>query len=316
MTSEGTPGRTTTTPEESPRPGAAGRLAGRAVSRIGYGAMQLDRLRGDRDAAVALLRRSVELGVDHVDTAHFYGNGFVNDVIREALRDDDDVLVVSKVGAAPDPGGPFPLRLAQRPEELRTGIEDNLAGLGVEQIPVVNLRRLDSGHTPMPVPDDQLVDLDDQLAELTSLRDEGKIGAIGLSSVTLDVLRRALPAGIVCVQNAYSLVARDDEDLLRLCGDEDIAWVPFFPLGGARPGLPKVTDEPAVIAAAKAAGRAPAQIGLAWLLHHAPNVLLIPGTADTGHLEANLEAGALTLDEATLAELDAIPTRSPGTHHD
>jgi pyridoxine 4-dehydrogenase len=266
-------------------------MAGRTVSRIGYAAMQLARLHGDRRAAVALLRHAVELGVDHVDTAQFYGDGFVNDVIREALGSQDEVLVVSKVGATSDPGGPTPLRLAQRPEELRAGVEENLATLQLERIPVVNLRRVDAAIT-IPAPDDQVVDLDDQLAELSALRDEGKIGAIGLSSVTLDGLRRALPVGIVCVQNAYSLLARDDEDTRRLCTDEQIAWVPYFPLGGALPGLPKVTEEPAVQAAAQALGHTPAQVGLAWLLHHAPNVLLIPGTADARHLEANLQAGA------------------------
>jgi pyridoxine 4-dehydrogenase len=290
------------------RPGGTGSMAGHTVSRIGYGAMQLARLHGNRRAAVALLRHAVELGVDHVDTAQFYGDGFVNDVIREALGSQDEVLVVSKVGATSDPGGPTPLRLAQRPEELRAGVEENLATLQLERIPVVNLRRVDAGIT-IPAPDDQVVDLDDQLAELSALRDEGKIGAIGLSSVTLDGLRRALPVGIVCVQNAYSLLARDDEDTRRLCTDEQIAWVPYFPLGGALPGLPKVTEEPAVQAAAQALGHTPAQVGLAWLLHHAPNVLLIPGTADARHLEANLQAGAITLDEETLAALDAVSTR-------
>jgi pyridoxine 4-dehydrogenase len=139
---------------------------------------------------------------------------------------------------------------------------------------------------------------------------EGKIGAIGLSSVSPDILRRAIPAGIACVQNAYSLVARDDEDMLDLCAAEGIAWVPFFPLGGAMPGLPKVTDEPAVVAAARSLGSTPAQVGLAWLLHHAPNVLLIPGTANADHLQANVTAGTITLDNATLAALDAVPTRS------
>nr|WP_311132524.1 aldo/keto reductase [Nonomuraea gerenzanensis] len=283
-------------------------MAGRTVARVGYGAMQLDRLRGDRDAAVALLRHAFDRGVDHVDTAQFYGDGFVNDVIRQALRPGDDVLVVSKVGATSDPGAPIPLRLAQRPHELRAETEANLAALGVERIEVMNLRRVDAGIT-IPVPDDQVVDLDDQLAEMIALRDEGKIGAIGLSSVTLDVLRRALPAGVVCVQNVHSLVARDDEDVLRCCTDEQIAWVPYFPLGGALPGLAKVTDEPAVLAAAQHLGCTPAQVALAWLLHRAPNVLLIPGTADPGHLDANLAAGSIVLDEETLAALDAIPAR-------
>lgn len=144
---------------------------------------------------------------------------------------------------------------------------------------------------------------------MTALRDEGKIVAIGLSSVTLDGLRRALPAGIACVQNAYSLLTRDDEDMLRLCLAEGIAWVPFFPLGSASDGLPKVSDEPAVIAAARDLEVTPAQVGLAWLLGHAPNLLLIPGTADPDHLVANVDAGAVTLDEATVAALDAVPPR-------
>ncbi|MFF9488363.1 aldo/keto reductase [Streptomyces sp. NPDC014676] len=290
--------------------GGTGRLAGRTVSRIGFGAMQLERLHGDRAAAVALLRRCVELGIDHIDTAQFYGHGFVNEVIREAVRPEDGVMVVSKVGAEPDPDGPLPLRLAQRPEQLRAGVEDNLATLGMERIPLVNLRRTDTGPG-LRAEGDQVVPLDDQLAVMTALRDEGKIGAIGLSSVSLDVLRGALPAGIACVQNAYSLLARDDEDMLRLCREEGVAWVPYFPLGSAFAGMPKVTDEPAVRSAARELGATPAQVGLAWLLHHSPNILLIPGTADPGHLEANVAAGAVTLDEATLSVLDAVPSR-PG----
>jgi len=291
------------------RPGGPGLLARRTVSRIGYGAMQLERLHGDRGAAIALLRRAVELGIDHVDTAQFYGDGLVNGLIREALRPEDGVLVVSKVGADPNSDGPLPLRPAQRPEELRASVEDNLRSLGVDQIPVVNLRRLDAGPG-LRAKGDQAVDIDDQLAMMTAMRDEGKIGAIGLSSVTLEGLSRAIPAGIACVQNAYSLVAREDEDMLALCVAEGIAWVPYFPLGSAFPRMPKVTDEPAVGAAAQSLGSSPSQVGLAWLLHHAPNVLLIPGTADIGHLEANAAAGAITIDDATLVTLDAVPTRS------
>ncbi|MFG2857301.1 aldo/keto reductase [Streptomyces mirabilis] len=284
-------------------------FADRTVLRVGYGALQLERLHDRRDEAVQLLRHAVELGVDHVDTAEFYGFGFANDVIRETLRPEDGVLVVTKVGADPNPGGRLPLRLAQRPEQLRASVEDNLRSLGVDRLPVVNLRRLDTGPGLRPE-GDQVVGLDDQLAVMTALRDEGKIGAIGLSSVTLDGLRRALPAGIACVQNAYSLVSRDDEDMLQLCAAEGVAWVPFFPLGGAFPGLPKVTEEPVVHAVAESLGVAPSQVGLAWLLHHAPNVLLIPGTADAAHLEANLAAGKITFDAETLATLDAIESRS------
>ena len=298
----------TATATGAPRPGGAAPLAGRPVSRIGYGAMQLERLRGDRRAAVALLRRAIELGVDHVDTAQFYGDGFVNGLIREAVRPGDGVLVVSKVGADTNPGGPVRIRLAQRPEQLRASVEDNPASLGVDRLELVNLRRADAGPG-LRAEGDQVVDLDDQLAVMVAMRDEGKIGAIGLGSVTLDGLRRAIPAGIACVQNAYSLVTREDEETLSLCAAEEIAWVPFFPLGSALAGLPKVTDEPAVHAAARSLGGTPEQIGLAWLLGHAPNVLLIPGTADAGHLEANVAAGAITLDDATVAALDAVASR-------
>ncbi|MFE9107823.1 aldo/keto reductase [Actinomadura geliboluensis] len=297
------------TPDEREASPATASFAGRTVSRVGYGAAQLERLRDRPGDAVALLRRAVELGVDHVDTAEFYGFGFANAVIREALRPEDGVLVVTKVGAEPDPAGRLPLRIAQRPEQLRAGVEQNLRGLGVEQLPVVNLRRLDTGPGLRPT-GDQVVDLDDQLAVMIALRDEGKIGAIGLSSVSLANLRRALPAGIVCVQNAYSVVSRDDEAMLALCTSEGIAWVPFFPLGGAFPGLPKVTDEPAVHAAAESLGVTPSQVGLAWLLHHAPNVLLIPGTADPAHLEVNMAIREIAFDRATRAALDAVESRS------
>lgn len=294
---------------DTPAPTAP--FAARTVHRVGYGALQLERLRSRRDEAVALLRHAVELGVDHVDTAEFYGNGFANAVISEALRPEGDVLVVTKVGAAPDPDGPRPLRLAQRPEELRAAVEANLRGLGVERLAVVNLRRTDTGPG-IRAEGDQVVDLDDQLAEMTALRDEGKIGAIGLGSVTLDGLRRALPAGIVCVQNAYSLLSREDEEMLRLCAAEGIAWVPFFPLGGAFfPEVPKVTEEPVVRRAAASLGVTPSQVGLAWLLHHAPHVLLIPGTADAAHLEANMAAADVTFDADTLAALDALGTPTP-----
>ncbi|MFB7657874.1 MULTISPECIES: aldo/keto reductase [unclassified Streptomyces] len=291
------------------RPAGPGLLAGRTVSRIGYGAMQLRRLHDDRAAALAVLRRAVELGIDHIDTAQFYGNGFVNGLLREALRPEDDVLVATKVGADPNPGGPLPMRLAQRPKELRASVEANLTGLGMDRIPLVNLRRMDAAPR-IPFDTDPTVDFDDQLAEMTALRDEGKIGAIGLSSVTLAGLRQAIPAGIACVQNAYSLVARGDEDLLQLCTAEGIAWVPYFPLGSAFPGMPKVSDEPAVQEAARTLDATPSQVGLAWLLHHAPNVLLIPGTATADHLKANVAAGALRLDETILATLDAIPSRA------
>jgi len=299
--------------QAKPHPGGTATFAGRTVSRIGFGAMQLDRLKDDRDSAIRVVRRAVELGVDHIDTAQFYGYGFVNGVIHDALQAEDDVMVVTKIGADPDPDGPMPMRSAQRPEELRASVEENLRTLGLEQIPVVNLRRMDTGHA-VPGGPDQKVDIDDQLVEMTAMRDEGLIGGIGLSSTTLDVLRRALPAGIACVQNAYSLVNRSDEPMAELCANESIAWVPYFPLGSAFPGLPKVTSEPDVQAIAATLGFTPSQIGLAWLLQHSSKTLLIPGTASVDHLEANLAISDVHLDATMIDQLDRIPTRTPEQH--
>ncbi|MFG1922255.1 aldo/keto reductase [Cryptosporangium sp. NPDC048952] len=267
--------------------GGTGSLGDLTVSRIGFGAMRLERLRADRDAAIAVLRRARELGADHVDTAQFYGDGFVNELIRDAYDPSDGVVVVSKIGAERLPGAPVPLRAAQKPAELRASVEDNLRSLGIDSIPVVNLRRMDRAPG-ITATGDQVVDVEHQLAEMTALREEGKIGAIGLSGVSLDVLRRALPAGIVCVQNAYSVVSREDEDLLQLCTEQGIAWVPFFPLGGAVPGRPRVDDDPEHVARARELGVTPAQYALGWLLGHAPNILLIPGTASLPHLEENM----------------------------
>ncbi|GAA0232593.1 aldo/keto reductase [Cryptosporangium japonicum] len=276
------------TAPRTPHAGGTGRLGDLTVSRIGYGAMQLERLRADRDAAIGLLRRARELGATHVDTAQFYGDGFVNELIRDAYGPDDGVVVVTKVGADPAPGSTPPLRPAQKPHELRASVHDNLRSLGTDRIPVVNLRRLNDRGPGIRADADQRVDVDDQLAALIALRDEGTIGAIGLSGASLGTVRRALPAGIVCVQNLYSLVDRDDEDILRRCADEGVAWMPYFPLGGAFPGRPKVTDDPDVREQAAKHDCTPSQYGLAWLLHHAPNILLIPGTASRTHLEENL----------------------------
>ena len=173
---------------------------------------------------------------------------------------------------------PVPLAAAQRPAELRAAVEDDLSQLGLDQIPVVNLRRLDLGPG-LAAEGEQIVDLDDQLAEMIALRDEGKIGAIGVSSVPLEILQRALPAGIACVQNSYSLLDRSQEAMLDVCNAEGIAWVPYFPLGSAFPGFPSVAENPVVIDVAGEIGVTPAQVGLAWLLAHAPTTLLIPGNA-------------------------------------
>lgn len=269
---------------------------GRPVRRIGFGAMQLAERRGrplpDRGTALAVLRRALELGVDHIDTAEFYGGGLANDLIRAALHPyPDHLLLVSKVGAEHTSDG---LVAAQQPMQLRAQVEANLSRLGVDRLAAVNLRRLDR-RPGIVAEGDQVVDLDAQLAELVALRDEGKIGGIGLSGVTLDQLVAAEPAGIVCVQNSYNLLERSDEELLRECAARGIAWVPFFPLGSGFPGVPKVVDDEDVIAAAKRLDATPSQVGLAWLLAHDPNTLLIPGTASVEHLEENVAAEDIDL---------------------
>ncbi|MFJ1760063.1 aldo/keto reductase [Amycolatopsis sp. NPDC088138] len=286
-----------------------GRMAGRDVTRVGFGAMQLAELPGrpavDRETAIDVVRTAVELGVNHIDTAGFYGPGTANEVIREALTPyGDDLVLVSKVGAVHNGEGRV---LAQRPAQLRAQVEDNLRGLGVDQVGVVNIRSVQHGRTgAFTVPDDQIVDLDDQLAELVALRDEGKIGAIGLSSVDADQLRRALPAGIVCVQNFYNLLHRADHPVLELCRENGIAWVPFFPLGSATPGSRNVLAEPAVLDVAARLGATPAQVGLAWLLAHDPSTLLIPGTASVGHLRENVASVLVELDDPAMAVLDGL----------
>ena len=190
-----------------------------------------------------MLRRAIELGVDHIDTAEFYGRGQVNRAIRAALHPyPDNLQLVSKVGAEHTGTTLVP---AQRPEQLRAGVEANLATLGVDRLAVVNLRRVD---TPPGIiaTGDQVVDLDSQLVELISLRDEGKIGGIGLSQVSVAQVRHAAPAGIACVQNVYNLLERDEEPTLHECERLGIAWVPFFPLGSAFAQWAKVADAPSV----------------------------------------------------------------------
>ena len=292
--------------EATRAPGGTAKLAGRPVARIGFGVMQLERSAVGRDAALAILRQAVGAGVNHLDTAQFYGA--CNELIRAALAPYDDALVlVTKVGAVRDAAAkPLPLVPAQRPAELRAQVEANLASLGTERVGVVNLRRLDAPPGIIAA-GEQRVDLDDQLAELSALRDEGKIGGIGLSNVSADQLRQALPAGIACVQNSFSVLDRTAEPVLDRCREHDIAWVPFFPLGSAGfAKLPKATDDPTVTAVAAELGVTPAQIGLAWQLAHYGNTLLIPGTANPAHLAENLAAGAINLPESSVAALDKL----------
>ena len=192
-----------------------------------------------------------------------------------------------------------------RTRRLRDQVEANLATLGAGQVGVVYLRRLDA-QPGLIAEGDQKAGLDDQLAELSALRDAGKIGAIGLSNVSAAQLRQALPAGIACVQNSYSVLDRSAEPVLDLCREHDIAWVPFFPLGSAFPNRPKAASDPTIAAIAAGLGATPAQVALAWLLAHYGNTLLIPGTSDPVHLAENIAAGSLRLPGASITALDQL----------
>ncbi len=286
----------------TPMPGGPATLGGRTVARIGFGVMQLECRAPSRGAALAILAAAADAGVDHFDTADFYGH--CNALIREALgARRGDLTLATKVGAARNAAGE--LVAAQRPAELRQQVEANLASLGTDHLDVVNLRRLDA-PPGITAQGDQVVDLDLQLAELITLRDAGTIGAIGLSNVSVEQLTQALPAGIACVQNAYSLVDRDTAPVLGLCREQAIAWVPYFPLGSAFPGRAKVIDDPTVQAVASELGITPAQVGLAWLLAEYANTLLITGTADPHHLVENLAAGEVALSPTAVAALNRV----------
>jgi aryl-alcohol dehydrogenase-like predicted oxidoreductase len=264
--------------------------------------MQLEGRNAGQDTALAVLRQAVGAGVNHIDTAQFYGD--CNALIRAALAPyPDDLMLVSKVGAVRDGGGG--LVPAQRPHELRAQVEANLAALAVERLGVVNLRRADTAPG-IVAEGDQLVDIDDQLAELAALRDAGKIGGVGLSSVSAEQLDRAAPVGIACVQNLYSVIDRTSEPVLERCREHGVAWVPFFPLGSAFANRPRVTENPTVTAIAAEIGATPAQVGLAWLLSHYEGTLLIPGTSDPAHLAENVAAGSVRLPPAAVAALDGL----------
>ena len=289
----------------TPAPGGTAKLAGRTVARVGFGVMQLRRQ--PRDPSLAILRQAVGAGVNHLDTAHFYGpcNTYIHDALAPYPA---DLVLVSKVGADHDADGtPVP---AQRPAELRAQVEANLATLDVDRVNVVNLRRLDA-QPGLIAEGDQVAGLDDQLAELIALRDAGKIGAIGLSNVSAAQLRQALPAGIACVQNSYSVLDRTGEPVLDACREHGIAWVPFFPLGSAGYGTFRtVTGDPTVTAIASELTVTPAQVALAWLLAHYDDTLLIPGTAIPAHLAENIAAGSVRLPAAAITALDHLSQRN------
>lgn len=268
------------------------------VKRIGFGAMQLPGpgVMGpprDHDQAIAVLKRAVELGVDHIDTAQFYGPDVANELIREALHPyPEDLALVSKVGARRNEQGEW--LSAQQPDELRADIEANLETLGTDRLAAVNLRIHSGDPTSVGAVDRELFDR--QLTAMIGARDEGLIAGIGLSSVSVEHLRIALDrTEIVTVQNAFNLVDRSSQSVLDLCTEHGISFVPFFPLGSGFTADNPVLGNAAVKKAAADLGYTPAQIALAWTLSVAPNVLLIPGTSSVAHLEENVAIADIEL---------------------
>ncbi len=275
-------------------------LGDRTVKRLGYGAMQLagPGVFGppkDRQAAIAVLREAVESGVDHIDTSDFYGPHVTNQIIREALAPyPDDLVIVTKVGGRrDDKGGWLP---AMAPDELRQAVHDNLRNLGKDVLDVVNFRSVHGVNAPAEGP------IGEQVAALAEMQKEGLIRHIGLSSVTPTQLAegRAI-ARIVCVQNHYNVAHRADDAMIDALARDGVAYVPFFPLGGFSPLQSASLD-----AVAHRLGATPMQVALAWLLHRAPNILLIPGTSSLAHLRENLAAADLALPADALAELDGM----------
>jgi aryl-alcohol dehydrogenase-like predicted oxidoreductase len=280
-------------------------LGDKPINRIGYGAMQLagPGVFGpprDPDGARAVLRRAVELGVDHIDTAQFYGPDVVNDLIREALYPyPPDLKLVTKVGGRRDDAGAW--LPAQSPQELRDGVEANLRSLAVERMDLVNLRRMDEGDVPG-------VPLAEQLGALEDLRREGKLDLIGVSNVDRDGAEQALElVEVAQIQNSYSIIDRGDDPVVELCREREIAFVPFFPLGSAFTGGPaKLGQDPTIIKVAEKHGATTSQIALAWLLARYERMLLIPGTASVAHLEENLAVIDIELDDDDLADLETV----------
>jgi pyridoxine 4-dehydrogenase len=270
------------------------------VNRIGYGAMQLsgDNVFGpprDRDEALRVLRAAVDSGINHLDTAVYYGAGVVNELIREALHPyPNDLAIVTKVAARRDDSGAV-LR-HDDPDQLRAGIEENLETLGTDRLAAVNLRLMDGDR-----PGERF---DRQLATLVRAREEGLIDGIGLSNISIAHLRHALDqTQIVCVQNLFNLADQRSLELLQDCRAQGIAFVPFCPLGWPRGVQNAILTSPALAHLGARLAATPAQLALAWLLDLAPNVLLIPGTRIRRHLTENIQSGNVDLDDDARAEL-------------
>jgi aryl-alcohol dehydrogenase-like predicted oxidoreductase len=288
------------------------RLGDLTVNRLGFGAMRLtssggafDGTASDRDQSINVLRRAVELGVNHIDTAAFYFSATrsANELISRALAPyPDGLVIVTKVGPGRDPSGEW-LPFA-RPDQLRGQVEENLRQLGRDHLDVVNLRVYGSGP------------IAEHYAALVELRDAGLIRHLGVSNVKVDQLTEAQGvAPVVCVQNRYGLDARGSDDVLRACGERGIAFVPFFAIAGeARASGGAASDgDGAVDGIARAHGATPAQVRLAWTLHQGPHVLAIPGTGNPEHLAENVAAGALRLSPDELARLNGGSPPSAGS---
>jgi pyridoxine 4-dehydrogenase len=281
-------------------PGGTFTMAGDlTVTRMGYGAMQLAGPHvfgppADRDAAVAVLREAIELGITHIDTSDYYGPYVTNEIIKQSLHPYPDSLhIVTKVGALRDADGGWPQALA--PDQLRQAVHDNLDHLGLDALDLVNLR---VGGFDSPTPGS----IAEPFAALAQLQQEGLIKHLGLSTVTAEQIAEAQSiAPIVCVQNFYNLAHRVDDEMIDSLAAQGIAYVPYFPLGGF---TPLQSDELGSVAARL--DSTPMAVALAWLLQRSPNILLIPGTSTVAHLRENVSGAALTLAEDDLTELDSI----------
>lgn len=269
------------------------------VTRMGYGAMQLAGPHvfgppADHDAAVAVLRETVLLSINHIDTADFYGPYVTNQLIREALHPyPDDLYIVTKVGSVRDAEGNWLPALA--PDQLRQAVHDNLERLGLDVLDVVNLR---VGGFDRPTPGS----IAEPFTVLAQLQQEGLIKHLGLSTVNADQIAEAQSiAPVVCVQNFYNIANRDDDDLIDSLAAQRIAYVPYFPLGGFSP-----LQSAELNAVATRLDTTPMAVALAWLLQRSPNILLIPGTSSLEHLRENITGAALELPADALAELDAV----------